>query len=95
MEVGKNLLCLRRDRKIINKAELTRLQRNFEDCMRQVDMLERSKTSKASAAAISIGIIGTMFMAGSVFAVTAGIRCLTLFCVILTKKSITISNLLY
>lgn len=70
-EIGKVLLCLKRDRKIINKAELTRLQRNFEDCMRQVDILENSKTSTATGAAIAIGVIGSMFMAGSVFAVTA------------------------
>lgn len=70
-EAGRVLFRLKRDRKIINKAELTRLQRNFEDCMRQVDILESSKTSKATGAAIAIGVIGTMFMAGSVFAVTA------------------------
>lgn len=63
-------LRLKRDRKIINKAELTRLQRHFEDCMNQIDALEKSKTSLATAVAITIGIIGTAFMAGSTFAVT-------------------------
>ena len=70
-ETGRVLFRLKRDRKIMNKAELTRLQRNFEDCMRQVDILENSKTSKATGVAIAIGVIGTVFMAGSVFAVTA------------------------
>lgn len=64
-------LRFKRNRKIINKTELTRLQRNFEACIREIDMLEESKTSMATAVAIATGIIGTAFMAGSVFAVTA------------------------
>lgn len=64
------MLRLKRDRKIMNKAELTRLQRHFEDCMNQIDALEKLKTSTATAAALAIGIIGTAFMAGSTFAVT-------------------------
>lgn len=66
-----SVIHLKRDRKIMNKQELTRLQRNFEDCMNQIDTLEKSKASKATMAAIIIGIIGTAFIAGSVFAVTA------------------------
>lgn len=69
-ESGITTLCLKRDRKIINKQELTRLQRNFEDCMNQITSLENSKTSKATAYSLIIGFIGTVFMAGSVFAVT-------------------------
>lgn len=63
-------LSLKRDRKIINKAELTRLQRNFEACVQEIDRLERSKNSTASVWALVVGIVGTAFMAGSVFAVT-------------------------
>ena len=55
----------------MNKAELTRLQRNFEACINEVDELERSKTANANVWALTIGVIGTAFMAGSVFAVTA------------------------
>lgn len=62
---------MKRDRKIINKMELTRLQRNFEACVREVEQLENSKTLEATIYAIIIGILGTAFMAGSVFAVTA------------------------
>ncbi|MGN0313769.1 MAG: hypothetical protein ACI4EG_03140 [Fusicatenibacter sp.] len=61
---------MKRDRKIINKMELTRLQRHFEACAREIDELERSKTSVAMVWSLSIGIIGTVFMAGSVFAIT-------------------------
>ena len=65
------LLRFKRDRKIMNKAELTRLQRNFEDCMRQIETLEKSKMSLAKTVSISVGVAGTIFMAGSTFAVTA------------------------
>lgn len=67
----KMTLQLRRDRKMVNKMELTRLQRNFEDCVGQIDALEKSKTSRATICALSVALVGTAFMAGSVFAVTA------------------------
>lgn len=69
--VRKSLIRLKRNRKIINKMELTRLQRNFEHCIQEIDQMEHSKRSVASMYSISIGTIGTVFMAGSVFAVTA------------------------
>lgn len=62
---------LKRNRKIINKAELTRLQRNFEACVREIDAMEKSKNSYAVMYAIILGIFGTAFMAGATFAVTA------------------------
>lgn len=61
-------LHLKRNRKIINKMELTRLQQNFEACINEIQILEHSKTSAASAWSIMIGLIGTAFMAGSTFA---------------------------
>lgn len=64
-------LRFKRDRKIRNKTELTRLQRNFDACVQEIITLEASKGTKASAVAYIVGIIGTAFMAGSVFAVTA------------------------
>lgn len=67
----KTVIRLKRDRKILNKAELTRLQRNFEACISEIQTLEQRKTSVATACAIVLGIIGTAFMAGSTFAVTA------------------------
>ena len=68
---GNTTLQLKRDRKIANKAELTRLQRNFEACMTELESLERSKTVTATAAALAAGMAGTAFMAGSVFAIVA------------------------
>ena len=61
----------RRDRKILNKVELTRLQRNFDACVSEIMALETQKYIKASAVAYAIGVIGTAFMAGAVFAVTS------------------------
>ena len=62
---------LKRDRKIINKAELTRLQQHFEACMDEITTLENSKSRRAAIYSIIVGVIGTVFLAGSVFAVTA------------------------
>lgn len=47
------------------------MQRNFEACVKEIQASEKSKTSVATAYALVVGIIGTAFMAGSVFAVTA------------------------
>jgi len=64
-------LKFKRNRRIANKAELTRLQREFERHISEIEKLEDSKMIMPSAAAYSVGIIGTALMAGSVFAVTA------------------------
>lgn len=78
----KLVIRLKRDRRIINKAELTRLQRNFEACVREIKELEKRKTSAATSAAIATGVAGTVCMAGSTFAVTAQ-QPYILLCVIL------------
>lgn len=67
----KVVIRLKRDRKILNKAELTRLQRNFEACVTEIQTLEKRKSSMATVYALVLGIIGTAFMAGATFAVTA------------------------
>jgi hypothetical protein len=66
--VGSVTMKFKRDRKIQSKVELTRLQRQFEACAAEIDHLERSKVTGASVWAYSIGLAGTAFMAGSVFA---------------------------
>jgi hypothetical protein len=65
-------LKFKRDRRIKNKTELSRLEREFENNIHAIESLERSKESRAQIAAFTIGIIGTAFMAGSVFAYLAG-----------------------
>ena len=71
-KVDSVVLRFKRDRKIRNKSELTRLQRQFEACTAEIVSLEKSKVTKAAAVAYVVGVIGCAFMAGSVFAVTAG-----------------------
>ncbi|WP_375105144.1 hypothetical protein ACDZ28_15705 [Paenibacillus sp. RS8] len=61
----------KRDRKIRNKVELTRLQRQFDAYASEIYALEQSKVIRASVVAYIIGVIGTAFMAGSVFAYMA------------------------
>lgn len=70
-DTGKSILRLKRNRKIINKTELTRLQKHFEDCVSQINQMESQKTQMATMAALGIGILGTVFITGAVFAVTA------------------------
>jgi len=77
-----NTLKLKRDRKILNKAELTRLQQHFEACLDEIASLENSKTKMAMIYALVVGLIGTAFLAGSVFAVTAE-QPMILLCVLL------------
>ena len=61
-------LKFKRDRKIRNKAELSRLQRQFEAGVAEIGNLERSKTSSAFIVAMTVGLIGTAFLAGATFA---------------------------
>lgn len=65
------ILHLRRDRKILNKMELTRLQRNFEASIEELTTLEKSKVVQPKVISLTVGVIGTVFMAGSTFSVTA------------------------
>lgn len=61
---------LKRDRKIANKVELTRLQRNFEACLVQIEKMELAKITLGQAVSIAVGIIGTAFLAGGVMVIT-------------------------
>lgn len=72
----------KRDRKIRNKAELTRLQRQFDACVDEIKSMEQSKNVKASIVAYVFGLIGCAFMAGSIFAITAAPPN-TILCIIL------------
>jgi len=59
---------MQRDRKIKNRAALCDLQRKYEQAFSSIEKLERTKTGKAMGISLGIGIVGTAFMAGSVFA---------------------------
>lgn len=71
MERGQSTISFRRDRNILNKAELTRLERNFSGCISELDELERSKTASPTMLSLSCALLGTGFMAGATFAATA------------------------
>ena len=81
-------LNLRRDRKILNKPELTRLQQHFEACADEIEALELSKTKLATVYSIVVGIIGTAFMAGSVMSVTLAEPPMPLLCALLAIPGI-------
>lgn len=70
-KVDSIIMKFKRDRKLHNKAELTRLQRGFDACVSEILSLESSKYCKASAAAYAVGVAGTACMAGAVFSITA------------------------
>lgn len=65
---GQTTIRLKRDRKILNKVELTRLQRNFEACVKEISVMETAGESAAKIWSLVVGIIGTAFMAGATFA---------------------------
>lgn len=67
----RTVLQMRRNRRILNRPELVRLESNFEACLREKEELGRKKERNASIAAITVGIIGTACMAVSVMAFTA------------------------
>lgn len=71
-------LKFKRDPKIRNKVELTRLQRQFEGYAKKIENLERSKNIGASAFAYGFGILGTASMALSVFSYLRGMLPLTI-----------------
>ena len=68
--MGKVTLHMKRNRHIMNKVELTRLQQHYEYCMEEINTLEASKNSVPTIASLSCGLVGCGFVAGSVFAVT-------------------------
>lgn len=75
----KMTMKLRRDRKIKNREQLGVLQRNCEDALKSIEQLEESKTTKAMAVSLGIGIVGTVFMGCSVFAYLTGMFRLHVF----------------
>ncbi|HWQ73828.1 MAG TPA: hypothetical protein VN441_00810 [Syntrophomonas sp.] len=81
-QVGVNTIAMKfkRDRKIRNKAELTRLQRQFDACASEIIRMEKSKNSHALTIALIVGLIGTAFLAGATFAYLGG---LIVLCIIL------------
>ena len=60
--MGKVTIHLKRSRTVLNKMELTRLQRHFEACMSEIVALENSTESFAMIAALTSGVSGCAFI---------------------------------
>lgn len=70
--IGKVTMRLQRERKIKNRDALGALQRNCEAAFQSIEDLENSKTTKATAVSIVVGITGTIFMTCAVFSYLSG-----------------------
>lgn len=64
-------LKFKRNRKIPNKAKVVTLQKKCESGLKELARLEREPNSKGSIYAVITSIIGTIFLAISVFCITA------------------------
>ena len=64
-------LKFKRDRKIPNKLELQNIQRKMELSLKELDKLESEPNTKGIMKSLTIGLLGTIFLAISVFAITA------------------------
>ncbi|MGM9942031.1 MAG: hypothetical protein ACI32N_08615 [Bulleidia sp.] len=51
-------IMFRRDRRLINRMELTRLQKNFEACALEIETLEQSIVSNATMYALTVAMAG-------------------------------------
>lgn len=60
-------LKFKRDRKLKNRTEVNALQRKCENALAAIDALERRQSGRAITAAIIFGLVGTVFLALSVF----------------------------
>lgn len=65
-------LKFKRDRRIENRSVMSELQREAEQSLASIAALERSKGARAMAASLVVGIVGSGFLAGAVFAIMAG-----------------------
>ena len=60
-------LHLRRDRRIVNRVELTRLQRQFEACMNEIQTLESSRDVHATICSLCTGVVGLALLVCTAF----------------------------
>lgn len=64
-------LKLKRDRKIKNKAQVVALQRKVEIALQEIENLEKQPNSTGIIYSLLVSFIGTIFLAISVFSITA------------------------
>ncbi|MGO4784439.1 hypothetical protein [Cryobacterium sp. W22_MBD10_FK3] len=66
-------LRLKRDRALKNRPLVAELQRQADVALVAIAALERSASTAALGLSIGVGIVGTAFLAGSVFSLEAGL----------------------
>lgn len=64
-------LKFKRDRRIKNKIKLLSLQRKLETSLKDLEKLEKEPVIVGATYSMIVGVIGTIFMALSVFSITA------------------------
>lgn len=64
-------LKFKRDRRIENRAMVLELQRKSDAALQSISDMERQKSVVPTVAAVSVGVVGSAFLAGSVFALEA------------------------
>ncbi len=64
-------LKFKRDRNIPEKAQLNRLQLQFESQLKEISYLENSSHTTATAAAFTTGLVGTVFLGAATFSYLA------------------------
>lgn len=68
---GTVALKMKRDRSLKGNGDLNQLQRQAEAALSTIGKLEKGKAHRATIVALCVALLGTAFMAGAVFAVTA------------------------
>lgn len=66
------MLRFKRDRSLLNKTELTRLQRQFDSHLRELDSLEKVPGHKSSLIGWCVGLLGCVFLGGATFSYLGG-----------------------
>lgn len=66
------MLRFKRDRSLLNKTELTRLQRQFDSHLRELDSLEKAPGYKSSLIGWCVGLLGCVFLGGATFSYLGG-----------------------
>lgn len=64
-------LNLKRDRRLKGQPAMVELQNSCEAALAEIVRLERSKSAASLTSSLSVGLVGTAAMAGSVFALNA------------------------
>ena len=75
-EPQRGMLEFKRDRGLLNRTELTRLQRQFDAHLRDLERLEKAPARKASIVGWSVGLAGCVFLGGATFAYLGGLMML-------------------